>query len=48
MMESKKLKSFLIFALHFLKSSSDFEHFEKKADIHSQCVSRIIERQIYG
>ena len=45
---SKKLKTFPEFFFAFLKSSSNFEHFEKKDDIHSQCISEIIDCQIYG
>ena len=42
---SKKLKTFPQFFFPFLKSSSNFEHFEKKDDIHSQCISETIEPQ---
>ena len=45
---SKKLKTFSQFFFPFLKSSSNFEHFEKKDDIHSQCISEIIDCQRYG
>ena len=45
---SKKLKTFPEFFFPFLKSSSYFEHFEKKDDIHSQCISEIIDCQRYG
>ena len=45
---SKKLKTFPQFFFPFLKSSSNFEHFEKKDDIHSQCISEIIDSQRYG
>ena len=45
---SKKLKTFPQFFFPFLKSSSNFEHFEKKDDIHSQCISEIIDCQRYG
>ena len=44
---SKKLKTFPQFFFPFLKSSSNFEHFEKKDDIHSQCISEIIDCQRY-
>ena len=45
---SNKLKTFPIFFFPFLKSSSNFEHFQKKDDIHSQCISEIIDCQRYG
>ena len=45
---SKKLKAFPQFFFPFLKSSSNFEHFEKKDDILSQCISEIIDCQRYG
>ena len=45
---SKKLKTYSQFFFSFLKSSSNFEHFEKKDDIHSQCIYEIIDCQIYG
>ena len=45
---SKKLKLFSQFLSPFSKSSSYFEHFEKKDDIHSQCISEIIDCQRYG
>ena len=44
---SKKLKTFRHFFFAFLKSSSNFEHFQKKDDIHSQCISVIIDCQRY-
>ena len=45
---SKKLKTFSGFFCPFLKFSSHFEHFEQKDDIHSQCISKIIDCQRYG
>ena len=45
---SKKLKTFSQFFFPFLKSVSNFEHFEKKTDIHSQCIYEIIDCQRYG
>ena len=45
---SKTLKTYFQFFSPFLKSSSNFEHFEKKNDIHSQCIYEIIDCQIYG
>ena len=44
---SEKLKIFSQFFSKFLKSSSNFEHFEKKDDIHSQCISEIKDSQSY-
>ena len=45
---SKKLKAFSGFFSPFSKSSSNFEHFEKKDEIHSQCIYEIIDCQRYG
>ena len=45
---SKKLKTLSEFISPFLKSSSHFGHFEKKDDIHSQCISENIDCQSYG
>ena len=45
---SKNLKTFSDFFCPFLKSSSNFEHFEQKDDIHRQCISEIIDCQRYG
>ena len=45
---SKNLKTFSHFFCPFLKSSSNFEHFEQKDDIHRQCISEIIDCQRYG
>ena len=45
---SKKVKTFSQFFSPFLKSSSSFENFEEKDDIHSQCISEIIDSQRYG
>ena len=45
---SKKLKTFYEFFCPFLKSSSNFEHFEQEDDIHSQFISEIIDCQRYG
>ena len=38
---SKKQKLFSEFSSSFLKSTSNFEHFDKKDDAHSLCVSKI-------
>ena len=40
---SKKLKTFPEFFFPFLKSSSNFEHFQTKDDIHCQFISEIID-----
>ena len=45
---SKTLKTFSEFFSQFLKSSSNYERFEGKDDIHSQCFSEIIDCQRYG
>ena len=45
---SKKLKTFTQFFCPFFKSPSNFEHIEKKDDIHCQCISEIIDIQRYG
>ena len=48
MLLSKRLKTFSEFLSPFSKSSSNFEHFEKKDDIQSQCICEIIDCQRYG
>ena len=45
---SKKLKTVSRFLCQFLNSSSNFKNFEKEDDIHSQCISEIIDCQRYG
>ena len=45
---SKKLKILSQFFSLFLKSWSKFEHFEKNDVIHSQCISEIVDCQIYS
>ena len=45
---SKKLKLFAEILFPFLKSSSNFEHSEKKDDIHRQCIYEFIDCQING
>ena len=45
---SKKLKIFSAIVFPLGKSSSNIEHFEKKDDIHSQCIYEIIDCQRYG
>ena len=45
---SKKLKKIDEFFFVFFKSSSNFERFEKRDDIHSQCISEIIDCQRHG
>ena len=42
------MNAFSEFFSPFLKSTSNFEHFEKKDDIHSQRISEIIDCQRYG
>ena len=44
---SKKIKFISQFFSIFLKASSIFEHFEKKDDIHSQCISEVRDSQRY-
>ena len=38
---SEKQKSFSLFFCAFLKSTLNFEHFQKKDDTHSRCISQI-------
>ena len=38
---SRKEKTFCQFLSVFLKSTINFEHFQKKDDPHSQCISEI-------
>ena len=45
---SKKVKIFSEFFSPFLKSSSNFEHFEKQDNIQSQCISENIDWERYG
>ena len=40
---SKKLKVFSEIITEFLKSSFNFDHFEKKDESHSLCISKIID-----
>ena len=40
---SKKLKVFPELLTEFLKSSFNFDHFEKKDESHSLCISKIID-----
>ena len=44
----EKLMTFSEIFSPLLKCSSDFEHSEKKDDIHSQCISKVIECERYG
>ena len=46
---SKQLKSFSQFSSGFIKFKFNFEHFEKKDEPHSLCISEIIdgERRAY-
>ena len=47
---SKKLKDFSEVFTAFLKSTFNFEHFEKNFESHSLCISEIIdgERRAYA
>ena len=45
---SEKLKLFAEILFPFSKYSSNFEHFETKDDIQSQCICEIIDCQRYG
>ena len=45
---SKKVKIFSQFFASFLKSSSNFEHFEKKDDSLIECISENIDCERYG
>ena len=38
---SEKRKTFSEFSVTFLESTSEFKHFEKKDECHSQCISEI-------
>ena len=40
---SKKQKTFSGFSARFMKSISNFEHFEKNDDTHSWCISEIMD-----
>ena len=39
---SQKQKTFSQFFSQFLKSTLNFEHFQKKDDTHSRCISEIM------
>ena len=43
---SQKQKTFSEFLSSFLKSTLSFEHFEKKDDCHSRCISEITVSEI--
>ena len=45
---SLKQKTLSHFFSPFLKSNSNFEHFQKKDDPHSLCVSEITDSQKHG
>ena len=45
---SEKLKIFSQIFSPFSKSSSNFEHFEKKDDIHRECIYDILDSQKYS
>ena len=45
---SKKLKLFSEILFPFLKSSSNFEHSDKKDDIHRECIYEFIDCQVNG
>ena len=42
---SKKTKDFLSFFIAFLKSTSNFQHFEKEDQIQSSTISDIIDSE---
>ena len=44
----RKEKTFSEFFPSFLKSSLNLEHFEKKGDPHSSCISEITDSQKHG
>ena len=48
MLLSPKLKTFSEFFSSFLKSSLNLEHFQKKDDPHSCCISEIWDSQKLG
>ena len=45
---SQKQKTFSEFLCAFLKSSLNFEHFQKKDDSHSWCIFKIPDSEKYG
>ena len=45
---SQKQKTLSEYFLSFLKSSSNLEHFQKKDDPHSRCISEITDSQKHG
>ena len=45
---SRKQKTFSEFYSPFLKFSLNFEHFQKKDDSHSWCISKITESEKQG
>ena len=45
---SQKQKTFSQFLSSFLKSSLDLEHFQKKDDHHSSCISESSDSKKYG
>ena len=48
MLLSQKEKTFYEFFSLFLKCSLNFEHFQKKDDPHSTCISEITDSQKHG
>ena len=45
---SEKQKTFFIFFLAFSKSTLNFEHFQKKDDLHSRFISEITHSEKRG
>ena len=45
---SQKQKTFFEFFIEFLKSSLNFEHFQKKDDCHSSDISEITDSEKHG
>ena len=48
MLLSQQQKTFSQFFSSFLKSSLNLEHFQKKDDPHSKCISEITDSQKHG
>ena len=46
MLLSQKQNIFSEFFLAFLESAFNFEHFQKKDDPHSLCISEIIDHEV--
>ena len=45
---TKKPKTFCRFFIAFLKSTLNFEHFEKKNEPHSSSISEVVDSERHG